>query len=795
MKKKILSAALSVLIMASAFAMPVSAVQEEPDSYLASMSTEDKISCMLMPVFRSTVDEEGNRVDLTEITENIADSLRKHSFSGVIVMGQNMPTNEGAVRLIDAMQKANAEGGDRPQLLITVDQEGGNVTRLGQGCVMPSNMSLGAANDVKLTKEDASIIAGELKAIGINADFAPVVDVNNNPSNPIIGIRSFSDDPQIVAEHGAAFVEALNGNGIISTLKHFPGHGDTDTDSHTGLPCINKSYDEMKQNELIPFKACIDAGSQMIMTAHIQYPKIEKTTYKSKLTGEDIYLPATLSKTIITDILRGDMGFDGVVITDAMEMDAIGKHFEAFDAAKLAIEAGADILLMPFDPSSKADFDKVDLCITALAQMADSGDISMEKIDAAVTRILTLKKNNGLFTAYDGSDIEERVEYALNNAGTKEIHDKEWEIAKKTITLVKNDDDTLPLTKPAQKTVILVPYDDETIPMGYAVRKLTQEGRLPEGAVVESYSYRNKTLDDMLPLTEGADNVIFLSEIYSASALKGDIAAMGDAICKTIHDRGGRFIVMSVNLPYDIARFQDADAIVLAYLAVSMTVDPGDKVREIQKYGPNMPAALYMMISPDDAPTAKLPVNIPRLDEDFAYTDTILYERGFGLTYETEEPKEITAEQTSFTWDRSGDDIVIRTDSVSETVGVRIGGGTAATENTEGVTLENGAVIISGELANSILSDGENALTLVFSDGEIEISVFVTNESSQTDDPSEQSDPPTDTGNTSIAPGSDTVKTGDNTSVVIFVTLLTVSLASVIALGINRKRISRERRK
>ncbi len=633
MKKKVISLILSVLMLSMAFNVQVSAVPESPEQYLSSMTTEDKISQMIMPVFRSTVNGEGKRVNLTEITEDIENSLKKHSFSGVILMGQNTPTNEGSVRLIDAMQKANAEGGSRPQLIISIDQEGGNVSRLGQGCVTPGNMALGAANDIELTKEDASVMAGELKALGINADFAPVVDVNNNPSNPIIGIRSFSDDPQIVAAHGAAFVETLNKNGIISTLKHFPGHGDTDTDSHTGLPCINKSYDEIKQNELIPFQACIDAGSQMIMTAHIQYPEIEKNTYKSVLTGENIYLPATLSKTIITDILRDDMGFDGVVVTDAMEMDAITKHFDRFDAAKLAIEAGVDILLMPYDPSTKTDFEKMDSYISTLAEMADNGEISMEKIDAAVSRILRLKENNGLFAPYDGSDIESRVEYAVDHVGTKENHDKEWEITKNTITLVKNDDDTLPLTKPDQKTVVLVPYDDETIPMNYAVRKLTQEGKLPEGTVFEAYSYRYKTLEDMMPLTEGADNVIFLSEIYSASALRGDIAKMGDAICDSIHERGGKFIVMSVNLPYDVARFQNADAIMIAYLAVSMPVDPEDKVKEMQKYGPNMPVALYMMFSEDDAPTAKLPVNIPKLDENYKYTDDILYERGFGLTY------------------------------------------------------------------------------------------------------------------------------------------------------------------
>ena len=481
------------------------------------------------------------------------ETLQKHSYAGVILFSQNTETNAGTTRFVDALQKANAAVGDRPQLLISTDQEGGNVTRLTQGTMTPGNMALGAINDVNITKEIAALMGKEMTAVGINADFAPDVDVNNNPANPVIGVRAFSDDAQTVAQHGSAFVEALNGTGVISTLKHFPGHGDTSTDSHTGLPSIDKTYEQLKQNELIPFQACISAGAQMIMTAHIVYPQIETETYVSKLTGDTINLPATLSKTIITDILRGDMGFDGVVATDAMEMDAIAKHFDKYDAARLAIDAGVDILLMPVEMRSKDGFAEMDRYITTLAQQADNGAISIEKINAAVLRILKLKESNGLFGKYDGSDIESRVQNAVDTVGIKASHDREWEITKKAITLVKNDDNTLPLTTPGQKTVVLVPYDDETIPMQYAVKKLAADGKLPEGAVVEAYSYRNKTPADVLPMIEGADNVVFMSEIYGAAALKNDLAKAADLLADTVHQRGGKFIVMSVSLPYDAA--------------------------------------------------------------------------------------------------------------------------------------------------------------------------------------------------------------------------------------------------
>ena len=630
--KKTLAILLALVLALSTISVIPASAQSKAEQYLETMGTEDKISQMIMPAFRYSYDSENNRSNVTAITDDIAATIGKHSYSGVILFGQNTPTNENTVRLVDALQKANAVN-SRPRLLITIDQEGGSVTRLGQGTMMPGSMALGAANDLSLTREAASMMGRELSALGVNADFAPDVDVNNNPANPIIGVRSFSDDPQMVSEHGREFVKALNESGVISTLKHFPGHGDTDTDSHTGLPCINKSYEELKQNELIPFQACIEAGSQMIMTAHIVYPQIEKQTYISKLTGEAINLPATLSKTIISDILRGDMGYSGVVITDAMEMDAIAKHFDRIDAAKLAIEAGVDILLIPVDTTTKAGFADMDAYISTLAQLADSGQISMDKINAAVLRILTLKENNGLFSAYDGTDIETRVQNAIDSVGTKGNHDKEWEIAKKGMTLVKNEDNALPLSRTNEKTVVLVPYNDETNPMNYAIRKLKEDGKFPEGATFEAYSYYKKAIDEVLPMIEGADNVVFMSEIYGASALKGDAARMADTIADTIHEKGGRFIVMSVSLPYDAARFQKADAIMIAYLPRSMPVDPGDKVKEIDQYGANMPVAMYMMYSAADAPTAKLPINIPALDDSYSFSDTLLYERGFGLTY------------------------------------------------------------------------------------------------------------------------------------------------------------------
>ncbi len=164
---------------------------------------------------------------------------------------------------------------------MTVDQEGGNVARIGFGTSGIGNMALAATGDPSNAKEMAELYGKEMGLLGINTDFAPVVDVNNNPNNPIIGIRSFSDSPKMVAEYGISYIEGLHETGTIATLKHFPGHGNTDTDSHTGFPLIDSTYEELKEFELIPFQKTIDAGADMVMTAHIQYPQIEKETYTS----------------------------------------------------------------------------------------------------------------------------------------------------------------------------------------------------------------------------------------------------------------------------------------------------------------------------------------------------------------------------------------------------------------------------------------------------------------------------------------------------------------------------------
>lgn len=631
---RILSACLAALLLCVA---PVRAA--ETDDLLKDMSTEDKISQMIMPAFRYYTDEDGTRHNLDTLTDDVADMLARHGFAGVAFFAQNAADTALATRLVDAMQRANASRAGHPQLLTAIDQEGGRVTRLGQGTQMPGNMALGATQDAAAAAASAEVMGRELAAIGFNFNFAPVVDMNSNPENPVIGLRSFSDDPALTAELGVAFMRALQGTGTVSALKHFPGHGDTATDSHTGLPRIDKTYEELKANELVPFQACIDAGADVVMTAHIQYPAIETQTVTSAETGEEIYLPATLSRTILTDILRGDMGFEGVIITDAMEMDAIARHFGALDAARLAIEAGVDILLMPVDTSTPAGLAALDQYIADLAAVVDDGKIDPAKVDAAVTRILALKERKGLLAPYESADIEARVQTAVDFVGSAANHEVEWGVAKRAVTLVKNESGVLPLATAGKTTVVLTMYDNEVLSMEYAVGRLRDEGKLRADADVRVYSTQKQDAATVMGWIADADHVVCVTETGSVAAMdpndaKGAYSVALDGLTDAVHARGGDVTILSCSLPYDAARYQAADAIALAWSARGMSEDPRSKENGVAQYGPNMPAALYLLLSPDETPSGTLPVDLPALDEAYGFSDSVLYARGSGLRYD-----------------------------------------------------------------------------------------------------------------------------------------------------------------
>ena len=252
----------------------------------------------------------------------------EHGLGGVVLFGWNVESSE-QLRLLTATLRS-----ERDDILVGIDEEGGDVTRLeaGTGSSYPGNAALGAVDDVELTEQVAAAIATDLRAVGVNLDLAPVADVNTNPKNPVIGIRSFGAEGPLVARHVAAFVRGLQGAGVAACAKHFPGHGDTSEDSHHELPVVESIEDEA----LAPFRAAIEADVQAVMTAHIVVREL----------GE---APATMSREILHDLLREELGYDGLVMSDALEMRAIADTVGVEEGAVRAIEAGADALCLGHD--------------------------------------------------------------------------------------------------------------------------------------------------------------------------------------------------------------------------------------------------------------------------------------------------------------------------------------------------------------------------------------------------------------------------------------------------------------
>jgi beta-N-acetylhexosaminidase len=295
------------------------------------------------------------------LRREVADGL-----GGVVLFSRNVRDRQQLARLTEGIR---VERGD---VLIAIDEEGGDVTRLEveTGRSYPGNLALGAADDVELTERVASSIGGELTAVGVNFDLAPVADVNTNPLNPVIGVRSFGSDPVLVARHVAAFVTGLQARGVVACAKHFPGHGATEADSHLELPTISADLDALRQVELVPFGAAIAAGVKAIMTAHILVPALDDR-------------PATISRVHLTRLLREELGFDGVVMADALEMKAISSTVGVEQGAILALAAGADALCLGHDLEEEA----VGTVRAAIVAAVRNGRLAEERLAEAAARV------------------------------------------------------------------------------------------------------------------------------------------------------------------------------------------------------------------------------------------------------------------------------------------------------------------------------------------------------------------------------------------------------------------------
>ena len=612
------------------------------DEILTSMSNEEKITQMIMPAFRKS-----SKVEINN--ESIKDIISSHWYAGVTLFTENAPDIESTIRYVDLLQNANS--GHETRLLIAIDQEGGYVTRLWIWTSTPGNMALTATDNPNSAYNAAKIIGKELKILWINTDFAPVVDVNSNASNPIIGIRSFSDDPETVSTYAEQYMNWLHSEWIISTLKHFPWHGDTKTDTHTNLAIVEKTYDELKNTELIPFQHLINHGIEMIMTAHIIYPNIENETYISKKDGNTYTLPATLSKKFLTDILRKDMWYTGLIVTDSLWMAAISEQFEKIDTSIKAINAWVDILLLPFEYNyNKDDFENY---IQTLASKIGK-EISEDNVNSSVRKILELKEKKGLLEPYDNQNLEENIKNAKDIVSSKENHNEELEIAKKAVTMIKNNNNTLPINT-EEKTVILYEYATHANSINNAITLLKNDGNIINESNIKLLPLKNNEwaidLENIKTSIKEANNVIIIDTLYETIDLNEPLFEQINDIIKYVQNEWNKAIIMSTQLPYDVTKFKDADAIVLTYLANWIRFNLEEYEKELPKYWPNVIAGIYQMFSKTTNMNGVLPVDIYDIDNNNKFTNEIIYKRGFWLKYSDVDENFLKAKEEL--WDKA----------------------------------------------------------------------------------------------------------------------------------------------
>jgi beta-N-acetylhexosaminidase len=394
---------------------------------------------------------------------------------------------------VNAMQRMA-----RVPLLVSADLEpslgrleGGVFTHYlmdaGGATVFPTAMAIAATGRDEDALEVGRIIGREARAVGIHVNFAPVVDVNNNPANPVINTRSFGEDPERVARLAAQFVRGSQEAGTIATAKHFPGHGDTDVDSHVGLPVVRADWPRLMSTELVPFRAAVNAGAAMVMSAHIALPGLEG----------DSTTPATLAPRIMSDVLRDSLGFRGLAITDAMTMEGVGKGYGVEESSVLAVKAGADIILKPSD---------VKRAIDAVVAAVERGEIPRRRIEGAVRRVLELKARSGV--------VQQRftsLETLRNVVGAPEHRLAAKDIARRAITLLRERDGVLPI---AGRRTVVVQYMPDTELRAGRVFSGAVRSTNPEATVVKiGPGVSAATLDSLSGMVQAAERVVLAAYV------------------------------------------------------------------------------------------------------------------------------------------------------------------------------------------------------------------------------------------------------------------------------------------
>ncbi|SCF24858.1 beta-N-acetylhexosaminidase [Micromonospora echinospora] len=522
--------------------------------------------------------------------ETPAEVIDRFHLGGVIYFSwsHNLDSPRQIATLSNGLQRAALGDGakGRVPLLISTDQEQGVVLRMpAPAAQFPGAMALGAGRSPRAAYTAAEITGRELRAVGIHQPYAPIADVNINPDNPVIGVRSFGADPTLVAELTAAQVVGFeDGAGVTSVAKHFPGHGDTAEDSHTGLPVIDHSRAEWERIDAPPFRRAVAAGVDSIMTAHIVVPALDPS-------GD----PATLSPKILTGVLRGELGFRGVIVTDALNMAAVRQKYGDDRVPVLALKAGADQLLMPPDLRLARD---------AVLRAVATGELTEQRIDESVRRILAMKYRQGLA----GSPLTD-VDEAVRTVGAPQHIAAVAQVTDPTLTAVRNDAGLLPLTH-ANRSVLVTGWNSAAFAPIAAVaggftargaRATAQPATLPSDALIAATAAKAADHDLTVVLVNKAWDDVVTDPRGTQRRLVAALVGTGKPV-----------VVAAVRDPYDIAYLPGVTTYLTTY---SYTVAAMD--------------ALVRALHGELSPSGRLPVTIPTAEG----AGTALYPYGHGLTW------------------------------------------------------------------------------------------------------------------------------------------------------------------
>jgi beta-N-acetylhexosaminidase len=513
-------------------------------AWMKSLSLRDRVAQLLFVPFYG--DAPNPR---SEEYQKCLHAIRHLHAGGLILVNR---VQEGRVRssepyataaFLNRMQRAS-----RLPLLVAGDFERGDSMRLDSKTLFPHAMAFAATGDPELSRAEGVITARQGVALGIPWILAPVADVNNNPDNPIINIRSYGENPEIVAAHVRAFIEGAHSvKSALVTVKHFPGHGDTSTDTHLALAVNSAARERLDRIELAPFRAAIAAGVDSVMSAHIAVPALD---------APDV--PATLSPAMLTGLLRNELGFRGLVSTDALDMAGITRQFPAGQAAIKAIQAGVDVLLMPADPED---------AITAVVAAVHRGAISRERIDRSVRKVLAAKVRAGL-------DRRRTInlDRMLDQLDTPEDIHKAQEVAERAVTLVRNERNLVPLSA-ASKSCFLVLTENRGSQQGRVFASEVRH-RSPNAPLVTLDPASTAADLDQAAVTAEACDTVVVAAFVSVAAYRGNVALTGGypALVNRLVDGGKPVLLVAFGNPYLLRGFPK----VSAYLATYSSVQPSE---------------------------------------------------------------------------------------------------------------------------------------------------------------------------------------------------------------------------